>query len=206
MQKKDEYYKTKASVEEYIKLAKNVDGRELILKLKKFLPSNSNLLEIGSGPGSDWNILKKDFNVIGSDNSQEFLNHLSLTYPTGRFLNLNAITLKTDEIFDGIYSNKVLHHLNDNELYDSISRQNEILSPNGIICHSFWKGKGNEIFKGLFINYHSEKALRDTFEQYFKILMIESYAEFDDADSILLIGMKKDNSSETSIKHINRTV
>ena len=32
------YYKTKESVEEYIKLAKDVNGGELIEKLKKFLP------------------------------------------------------------------------------------------------------------------------------------------------------------------------
>ena len=66
---KGEYYKTKESAAEYIRLAKDVNGGELIEKLKEFLPSNSIVLEIGSGPGSDWNILNEDYEVVGSDNS-----------------------------------------------------------------------------------------------------------------------------------------
>ena len=37
-----EYYKTKKSVREYIELAKDVDGAELIEKLMQILPLNSN--------------------------------------------------------------------------------------------------------------------------------------------------------------------
>lgn len=192
-----DYYKTKKSVKEYIRLAKDVNGRNLIEKLKEFLPPKSSLLEIGTGPGTDWNILRRDFNVIGSDNSKEFLSHLVSNNPTGRFLELNAITLNTNEKFDGLYSNKVLHHLKDHELTDSIKRQLEILNQDGIICHSFWKGEGSEIFKGLFVNYHSEKALKDFFEGSFEILVIESYAEFEEEDSLLLIGKKKTTPNKT---------
>lgn len=186
-----DYYKTKDSVEEYIRLAKDVDGGQLIAKLKRFLPPSSSLLEIGTGPGTDWNILKEDYEVVGSDNSQEFLNHLVSANPKGRFIELNAVTLFTDDKFEGIYSNKVLHHLKDHELKDSIKRQYDVLNTSGIICHSFWKGEGSEFFKGLFVNYHTESSLRDVFENHFKILMIEEYAEFEDGDSLLLIGKKK---------------
>lgn len=186
-----EYYKTKESVEEYIRLAKDVNGGELIKKLKQFLPSNATLLEIGTGPGTDWNILKGDYQVVGSDNSQEFLKHLRANYPTGSFLELDAVTLITYKKFEGIYSNKVLHHLRDDELIDSIKRQYDILEPNGIVCHSFWQGEGSEIFKGLFVNYHSESALRTFFEGHFEILMMEQYAEFEEADSLLLIAKKR---------------
>jgi len=71
---KGEYYKTKESVEEYIKLAKDVNGKQLIEKFKQILPSNSTVLEIGSGPGTDWEILNKFYDVTGSDNSNVFLN------------------------------------------------------------------------------------------------------------------------------------
>ncbi|MEO1049685.1 MAG: class I SAM-dependent methyltransferase [Bacteroidota bacterium] len=184
------YYQTKASVEEYIKLAEDVNGGELIDKLKQFLPRHSTVLEIGSGPGTDWEILNSDYKVVGSDFSQEFLNHLTSHHPAGRFLELDAITLKTDEKFDGIYANKVMHHLKDDELVKSINRQYDILNPDGIICHSFWKGEGSETFKGLFVNYHTESELRTFFEEDFEILLIESYAEFEEADSLLLIGSK----------------
>lgn len=188
------YYKTKDSVEEYIRLAKGVNGADLIKKLKKFLPSNSTLLEIGTGPGTDWIILNQDYEVIGSDNSKEFLSYLASSNPLGRFIELDAITLDINEKLDGLYSNKVMHHLNNNELTDSIKRQYEILNPGGIICHSFWKGEGSEIFKGLFVNYHSEKALKVFFERYFEIVVIESYAEFEESDSLLMIGRKNNNT------------
>ncbi|WP_025667629.1 class I SAM-dependent methyltransferase [Aquimarina megaterium] len=188
---KEEYYKTKDSVEEYIRLAKEVNGGELIEKFKEFLPSDSTLLEIGTGPGTDWNILNKDYKVTGSDNSNEFLKHLISSYPSGRFLDLDAVTLNTDEKYNGIYSNKVMHHLKDSELKNSIKRQHDILKSGGIICHSFWKGEGSEIFKGLFVNYHTKKSLRDFFEDYFEILLIMNYTEFEEADSLLLIGKKK---------------
>lgn len=186
-----EYYKTKESVEEYIKLAKDVNGGELIKEFKKFLPLNSSLLEIGSGPGTDWKLLSVDYKVVGSDFSQEFLSHLNSKFPNGHFIELDAISIKTDDKFDGIYSNKVLHHLKDNELVDSIKRQSEVLNPNGIICHSFWKGEGTEIFKGLFVNYHTEDSLKEYFEKSFDILLLESYDEFEEGDSLLLIAKKK---------------
>ncbi len=188
---KNDYYHTKESVEEYIELAKDVNGGELIAELKEFLPAQASLLEIGTGPGTDWNILKKDFKVVGSDNSKEFLAHLISKNPTGRFLELNATSLNTNEKFDGIYSNKVLHHLTDDELVESIKRQAEILSPSGIICHSFWKGEGTEEFKGMFVNYHSSDSLRKLFEKHFEILVLEEYEEFETADSLLLIGRRK---------------
>ena len=186
-----EYYKTKESVEEYIRMAEDVDSKLLIEELQQVLPPESTVLELGSGPGTDWNILSDSYNTIGSDNSTEFLNHLIQSNPKGTFLELDAITIETDLTFDGIYSNKVMHHLNDNELLLSVNRQNDLLNPNGIICHSFWKGEGSEIFKGLFVNYHGESRLKDFFGDYFEILSIKSYKEFEDDDSLLLIGKKK---------------
>jgi cyclopropane fatty-acyl-phospholipid synthase-like methyltransferase len=186
-----DYYKTKESVEEYINLAKDVDSNQLIEKLKHNLSQESVLLEIGSGPGTDWNILNKYYNVIGSDNSTEFINHLITKHPNGEFLELDAITLKTNKKFDGIYSNKVLHHLKDDELLASVKRQSEILNPNGIICHSFWKGEGSEIFKGLYVNYHTKITLKEAYQNYFEILLIKDYNEFENNDSLVLFGRKK---------------
>jgi trans-aconitate methyltransferase len=186
-----EYYKTNESVQKYIRLAKDVSGKQLIEKLKLILPHNSVLLEIGSGPGTDWKILNESYSVIGSDNSTVFLNHLINKNLNGEFHELDARTLKIDKNFAGIYSNKVLHHLTNNELIDSIKRQYEILNSNGIICHSFWKGENSEIFKGLFVNYHTEVGLKEVFKNYFEILSIENYKEFENDDSLLLIGKKK---------------
>jgi trans-aconitate methyltransferase len=187
----DKYYHTKESVEEYIRLAKDVNGKNLIDKLKEHIPLESQLLELGSGPGTDWEILSKDFVVTGSDYSEEFLGHLRTKHPNAQFLHLDASTLETSQKFDAIYSNKVLHHLTDQQLKQSIQRQRNILNANGIICHSFWAGEGDEIFKGMFVNYHTKQALDKLFSTDFQILEMESYAEFETDDSILLIAKMK---------------
>ena len=185
-----DYYQSKESVEGYLKAAADVNSKPLIEKLKGFLSADSTLLELGSGPGTDWQILNETYNVTGSDNSEQFLTHLKTENPNGEFLNLDAVTIRTEQQFDGIYSNKVLHHLEDNELVKSIAAQLEILNPNGIICHSFWKGEGTDMFNGMFVNYHTESELRQLFEPNFEILLLEEYTEFEDGDSLVLIGRK----------------
>ena len=185
------YYHTKDSVEEYIRLATGFDGKQIISRLKEFLPSGSELLEIGSGPGKDWQILKEFYKVIGSDFSQEFLKHLRATYPGGEFIELNAATLETDRTFNGIYSNKVLHHLEDEELEASVKRQYELLKPGGFVCHTFWKGEDSEIYNDLFVNYQTDTGIRTLFEDRFDPLLIRFYKEFEKGDSILYIGKKK---------------
>ena len=184
------YYTTKESVEEYIRMAQGHDGSKHILKLKKFLPPGASVLEIGSGPGTDWKILNKYYTVTGSDKSAEFLKHLRYTFPKGDFLSLDASSLIIEQNFDGIYSNKVLHHLEDEALEASVRRQTEILNSGGIVCHTFWKGVDFELYNDLFINYHTEKGLRTLFQLDFETLLIQHYREFEKDDSLLYIGKK----------------
>ncbi|TLX72592.1 class I SAM-dependent methyltransferase [Labilibacter sediminis] len=185
------YYYTKESVDEYIQMAKDVNSLQLIEKLRKHLPARSLMLEVGSGPGTDWQILSKDYQVVGSDNSNEFLHRLKAKYPQGEFLQLDACTMDVNRTFDGIYSNKVLHHLSDKELQSSIQAQLPVLNKGGVICHSFWLGEGTEEFKGMFVNYHSKDELSTLFADAFEILVLEPYREFEENDSIVLIGRKK---------------
>ncbi|MEZ5015428.1 MAG: class I SAM-dependent methyltransferase [Flavipsychrobacter sp.] len=186
-----EYYHTKESVEEYIKLSEGYDGAYLIKELMPLLPIGSTVLELGSGSGKDIELLSQYYKVTGSDYSEEFLKVLKNRLPNVDFLHLNAATLVTDLCFNCIYSNKVLHHLKDEELTSSISRQHELLNRDGIVCHSFWKGEGSELFKGMFVNYHTKKELGSLFATKFNILHLEEYAEVEEGDSIFLIAQKK---------------
>ena len=190
----NQFYQTEESVAEYIAAAKDVNGRRLIEKLKKHLPQGSLLLEIGSGPGSDFEILKEVYRSVGSDFSTEFIRLLKLRFPQDEFLNLNAVSLDTTRKFQGLYSNKVLHHLHEKELKESILRQADLLESDGVICHSFWKGEGNENFKGLHVSYYSAENLSLLFQDHFKIITLEEYDEFETGDSLVLIAKKKDHS------------
>lgn len=191
METNTNYYQTKESVDEYVKLAADANGSQLIKKLKPYLPVDSQILEIGSGPGTDFQLLKKNYQVLGSDYSTEFLKRLIRNNPEDEFLNLDAVTLQTDRKFDGIYSNKVLHHLTNQELHKSLRRQANLLNDDGIVCHSFWRGEGDEIFKGLFVNYQTRDSLNALFEDHFNILLLQEYQEFEEGDSLVLIGKKK---------------
>ena len=186
----DKYYHSKESVDEYISLSQGINGSNLILQLKDILPAGAKVLEIGSGPGSDYELLRETYDVVGSDLSEEFLTRLRQRFPDGEFAQLDASTLEVERTFDGIYANKVLHHLTDEELASSMQRQAELLAPGGIICLSFWKGEGSEVFKGMFVNYHSEEGIRSFLDGLFEVIILEEYEEFEAGDSLLLIARR----------------
>lgn len=184
------FYHTQESVEDYIKLAEGYDGRELIRKMLEFVPEGSSLLELGSGPGVDFEILQKHYYTTASDFSKVFLKRLEELFPSASFLELNAIDLVTEQKFDAIYSNKVLHHLSDAELKTSISNQSKILNPGGFICHSFWNGQGEEEMHSLYFNYHTVKEIKEFINGLFEVLHLKVYDEMKAADSILLIAKR----------------
>lgn len=186
-----EFYQSEDNAKEYIRMAEGFDGAELIEKLKKELPLGSTLLEIGSGPGTDFLLLQKDYQVTGSDYSEAFIKHLKKEIPEGAFYQLDAVTLDIQTHYDALYSNKVLQHLTDEELKQSAERQARILNDGGIISHSFWKGEGEEEFKGMLVNYQNPDSLQQIFGKWFEIILLEEYKEFEDNDSLLLIARKR---------------
>ena len=95
-------------VEDYIKMAEGYDGRHLITQLRKYLPDNATVLELGMGPGTDLMLLSEHYKVTGSDFSNAFLDRFCKKHPNADLLQLDAITMQIDRKFDFIYSNKVL--------------------------------------------------------------------------------------------------
>lgn len=185
------YYHTEESVNEYLEIADGTDGAEIIDKLKDYLPKGKTILELGMGPGTDLDLLKKRYSVVGSDISQIFLDKYLIKNPDADILLLDASTIDTERKFDAIYSNKVLHHLTEEELIASIKRQAEVLNAKGIICHTFWKGENEEIINGLLFNNLLEEQIKKLFTTQFEILLIESFQEFENDDSILIIARKR---------------
>ena len=133
----NQYYLTKQSVNEYVKIVEGYNGHDLIEKLKVFLPKHSSILKLGSGPGVDLKILSENYHVTGLDYSQIFL--------------------------DYIYSNKVLQHLTDDELLEPINRQSTIINNDRLICHFFWAGDDCYDMKDVLHNYHTLEALQDCY-------------------------------------------
>ena len=177
------YFDNEKNIEEYIKMAEGYDGRELIEVLKKYLPKDSSILELGMGPGKDLEILNKDFHVTGSDNSQIFLDRYKKRDKTTDIVLLDAVEMDIDKKFDCIYSNKVLHHLDREELIESLVMQSKVLNSNGILFHTLWCGDKEEEFSGLRFVYYTEEIFRKIVGNEYEILDIKKYSEMEKDDS-----------------------
>jgi cyclopropane fatty-acyl-phospholipid synthase-like methyltransferase len=185
------FFDEEKNVKDYIKMAEGYDGAELIVELQKHLIPNSTVLELGMGPGVDLDILKKTYQVTGSDNSQIFIDRYKKKDPNAHVVLLDAVTIKTDIKFDCIYSNKVLMHLSKEELKKSFKRQKEILSDRGILFHSFWYGNKEEEHYGLRFVYYTETELENLLIADYEIIKMKIYKEMKKDDSILVIAKKR---------------
>jgi len=143
-----QYFHEEKNVLDYIKMAEDYDGKELIELLKKFLPEGSTILELGMGPGKDLDILSSDYIVTGSDFSNIFIQLYRKKNKNADLLLLDAITIKTKRKFDCVYSNKVLIHLTTQELMKSLKRQRNVLNPNGLVFTRSGKGIEQKKFMG----------------------------------------------------------
>jgi len=181
------FYDDEETANQYIAMAEGYDGRELIEVLRTHLSDGASVLEIGMGPGVDLKILKKYYPATGSDNSRFFLDRYRASDSDADLLCLDAVELDTARTFDCIYSNKVLHHLTNAELAKSVHKQGELLSDNGIVLHSFWRGTGIEEHQGLKFVYQTEESLRSIFGGVFKILDVVVYTEMEDDDSLYVL-------------------
>lgn len=185
------YFDDEKNVEEYIRMAEGYDGRELIERLKTCLKPGATVLELGMGPGKDFELLCEIYQVTGSDSSPVFLERYRAKDAGADLVLLDAVTMDIDRRFDCIYSNKVLHHLNRDELKTSLHRQAEVLHDNGLLFHSFWYGDTEEEHHGLRFVYYTEETLGDVIGDEFEVLESSRYDEMDHADSMVVILRKK---------------
>lgn len=186
-----EYFEKEENVRAYIKMCEDYDGQEHIELLRKFLPEESTVLELGMGPGVDLDILKQYYQATGSDYSAVFLKLYREKHPDAKLLQLDAISIDTHQTFDAIYSNKVLHHLSHSDLRTSVQNQYVRLNEAGILLHTFWFGDKTETHKGMRFNYYTEDQLTAVFEPQFKIQHINRYTELDELDSVVLVAKRK---------------
>jgi SAM-dependent methyltransferase len=190
MNKAKGYYFTKDSINEYISMSEGYDGRDIINKLIQILASGSTILELGMGPGRDMDLLKNNYKVTGSDISPYFLEYYRERNPEADLLLMDAVNIATDRTFNAVFSNKVLQHLSNKELEQTVARQAEILTDRGIVYHTFWEGEGEELIEDLRFNYQVESYLRNIFSDRFEIIEISIYKELRDNDSIMILGRK----------------
>ena len=182
------YYDDAENVKEYVEMAEGFDGRALIEILRQYLPDGAAVLELGMGPGKDLDILNEHYTATGSDSSQAFLDRYREANPNADLVLLDAVSMDVDRTFDAIYSNKVLIHLTEQELEESLRKQAAVLNDQGIALHSLWYGdKEDETFSGLLFVYHTETSFRKLVGSEFKILESARYTEMETDDSMYVV-------------------
>jgi len=184
------YYDDEKNALDYIKMAEGYDGRDLITTLQDYLPTGATVLELGMGPGKDFEMLNQHYQATGSDLALSFLDRYRQVNPIADLLQLDAVTLKTKRYFDGIYSNKVLHHLTQAELQQSFKRQADLLNKEGVVLHSFWYGDTEEAYHGLRFVYYTKATLQPLIDKAFKLIKLERYTEMEANDSLVMVLQK----------------
>jgi len=201
------YYDDPKSVDEYEKMCEGYDGTPIFDVLARHLNPGQSILEIGCGPGNDIEQLKLNYNVVGSDNSdeflkrcrQEFLKRCRQRHPEVEFLNIDAIGLEIDRQFDCVYSNKVLHHFSLDELISAFKRQNQAIVTGGLFAHSFWIGDQEFEKDGMCFRFHNREALIQLISDYYDIIDLLAYNEFDDGDSLFVVARNGRGMDETIV-------
>ena len=181
------YYDVASNVEEYLAMAAGHDGRELVARLRRELPEDAEVLELGMGPGNDLDLLAESFRVTGSDSSQLFLDRYRQLHPQADLLRLDARSLDTERRFDAVYSNKVLQHLTPTELTRSLARQRDLLRPGGLLLHSLWHGDRVERHNGLLFVFYTEASVAERLPDGLVIAACERYDELETGDSLLVV-------------------
>ena len=155
------------------------------------LPLDKKMLELGIGSGHDLDVLRKCYDVTGTDKSEVFLELYREKNAETPLLKLDAVKMDIDDTFDYIYSNKVLIHLSDEDMKESFLNQLRVLNEGGLVFHSFWKGTHEEEFHGLRFNYKTKQDILDMTNKYYDLIKYKEYKEFAANDSFYIVLKKK---------------
>ena len=183
------YFKKRENVNLYKKMMEGYDNSYVINQVRNYLSANSTILELGMGTGIDLISLSKNYRVLGSDYSKNFVDDFK------EISNLNvcvldAINIDINSKFDCIYSNKVLQHLSKEDFIYSLNSQYKHLNENGIIFMTLWHGPYNEEFEfdnELRFVYYDKQNLEKIVPNNYKFIDISYYTEFEDNDSIIVV-------------------
>lgn len=186
------FYDDKKNVDQYISMCDGYDGSNLYALVEKHLSVGSSLLELGTGPGFDLAHWKDKYKVTASDLSEEFIKRGTINFPDVEFKHLDAVTIDVEGTFDCLYSNKVLHHLNLEELERSLQRQKQVIAPGGLFAHTFWLGEKEDTMHGMYFLFHDREKLLKLVSKYFNVIDTLDYMEFEEGDSIFIIAQNNE--------------
>ena len=173
-------------VKQYVGKTKRLEPLKELKKFKKLLPKNALVLDAGCGWGRDSKILSEKFDVIGIDLSKGLLKYAKKYAPKARFLYGNILKIDFDnEVFDGIWSNVTLIHLEREDIIPALKEFYCVLKKGGVGYVSFKKGEGkgykSEDMSGgnpRFYTWFNQKEIKKYLKKAgFKLIDIYTFSE-----------------------------
>jgi len=131
-----------------------------------------------------------------------FVDRYKSQHPNADVIVLDAVDIKTDRRFDGIYSNKVLQHLPKPIAAKSIEAQNRVLRPNGIALHSLWHGDSADEHHGLLFQQYTIDTFSDLVANYFDIVESTRHTEVEADDSLYFVLRRRQLPPNEAMRHI----
>jgi len=183
-----DWFDDEQRVQDYVEMARGSDGSHLVALVERYVARGRRVLELGMGPGLDLDRLAAaGYAAMGSDRAVGFLEHYRRRGGVVPCRPLDAVSIDCAGPFDAIYSNKVLHHLDTEDLVRSFDRQSALLAAGGVLVHSFWRGDKVEEHHGMLFNYWDRAGLEALLPACLKLVESERYTEIWEDDSLAVV-------------------
>jgi len=98
------------------------------------LKEKGKVLDVGCGGGQDsLYFYSKGFSVMGIDISDEMVSYAKKKLPAGTFYAGNFVDVPLNDAFDGIWCNRVFHHIPLDQQDAFLSKIHRLLKENGVL-------------------------------------------------------------------------
>ncbi len=154
-----------------------------LVEFENAMPKKATILDLGCGPGEDTKyLIKRNFNVVSIDNSNEMLKIARKNVPNHKFILKDMRRLKCPkENFDGIIAAFSLIHIRKKEVKSLVKKFHVWLKKNGSVYIALQEGVGVKVVKEpfdpslkMFLNLYTEKDIIGLLSQCgFEIIFIK---------------------------------
>jgi SAM-dependent methyltransferase len=137
---------------------------------------NSKILDVGCGTSYILNMLPKSIDYTGFDLNEKYISDNKIKYPSAKFYVAKADTFLTEEKYDIVLCNALVHHLTDTEVKVLFNNIKRFLKPSGrLIMLDPVRVNQQHFFAKLLISNDRGQNIKT--EEGYKLIMQECFSK-----------------------------